>query len=73
MPSERYATILKNTMDVDEEYNAEKVHREINVSGAEVSVTYRCAREDVKNMRTAITAFITNMKLVLQTLDQFGN
>ncbi len=73
LPDQRQAEIAKNTLDVDEEYNKEIIDRWLTVEGEKLTVHYKTGKENAKILRTAITAFIVNLKLVLQTLKEFGN
>ena len=57
--------LVKSGHKIDEEYNKEIIHREIRVKGPELEFYYKTERKNAKLLRTAISAFITNLKLVL--------
>lgn len=71
LDSETHAEIVKNTLSVDQEPQPKKVHRELTCNGPELQVSWTC--QDLKLLRTVVSAFYLNLELVVSTILELTN
>ncbi len=82
-PCERYAEIAMRSIGVDAAFADSKnkkssIEREMFIEvldngTAYLTIKFSCAAADVNSMRTCASSFYTNLMLVCQTMQEFGN
>ena len=82
-PCERYAEIAMRTVGVEVAFSDTKnrkssIEREMHIDvldtgAAYLNIKFTCNTADVNSMRTCASSFYTNLIVVCQTMQEFGN
>mmetsp|Transcript_39677 Transcript_39677/g.28670 ORF Transcript_39677/g.28670 Transcript_39677/m.28670 type:complete len:92 (+) Transcript_39677:145-420(+) len=82
-PSEHYAETAMRSLGVDPCFADSKtkkspIKREMSIEVlsdgvAYLCVNFACNKKDLNSMRTCASSFFTNLKLICETMNQFGN
>lgn len=70
LPTEEYATIMKESIDVDKELQPDKVLRVLTVEADALVVTFKAI--NAKMLRVAISSFFDMATVAAKTLLEFG-
>jgi len=71
LPSAEWASIVKNSLEVDGELKNSPITRVFASDGSTFVATFSCP--DLKALRTSLTSFNNMLSLAVKTLNEFGD
>ena len=70
-PSNEISEIIKNSLDVDEEFCAE-IAREIITEGKSLTIKYKFDAKYLKTFKKSLSCLYENLRLVILTIKDFS-